>query len=102
MLRFMENHDEQRIASNDFAGNPWLAVPGMIVTATLNTGPVMVYFGQEVGEPAIGTEGFSGNDGRTSIFDYWGVPEHQKWVNNQEYDGAQTIRRSTKVARLLS
>ncbi|GGB06815.1 alpha-amylase family glycosyl hydrolase [Mucilaginibacter rubeus] len=89
MLRFMENHDEQRIASNDFAGNPWLAVPGMIVTATLNTGPVMVYFGQEVGEPAIGTEGFSGNDGRTSIFDYWGVPEHQKWVNNHEYDGAQ-------------
>ncbi|MET3503403.1 glycosidase [Mucilaginibacter rubeus] len=89
MLRFMENHDEQRIASNDFAGNPWLAVPGMIVTATLNTGPVMVYFGQEVGEPAIGSEGFSGNDGRTSIFDYWGVPEYQKWVNNHEYDGAQ-------------
>ncbi|WPU97342.1 alpha-amylase family glycosyl hydrolase [Mucilaginibacter sp. cycad4] len=89
MLRFMENHDEQRIASDDFAGNPWLAVPGMIVTATLNTGPVMVYFGQEVGEPAVGTEGFSGNDGRTSIFDYWGVPEHQKWVNNHEYDGAR-------------
>ncbi|WEA03136.1 alpha-amylase family glycosyl hydrolase [Mucilaginibacter sp. SJ] len=89
MLRFMENHDEQRIASNDFAGNPWLAVPGMIVTATLNTGPVMVYFGQEVGEPAIGNEGFSGNDGRTSIFDYWGVPQHQKWVNNHAYDGAQ-------------
>ncbi|MDB5149354.1 MAG: alpha-amylase [Mucilaginibacter sp.] len=89
MLRFMENHDEQRIASNDFAGNPWLAVPGMIVTATLNTGPVMVYFGQEVGEPALGTEGFSGSDGRTSIFDYWGVPEHQKWVNNHEYDGAK-------------
>ncbi|MFS2186509.1 alpha-amylase family glycosyl hydrolase [Mucilaginibacter sp. Mucisp84] len=89
MLRFMENHDEQRIASNDFAGNPWLAVPGMIVTATLNTGPVMVYFGQEVGEPAIGNEGFSGNDGRTSIFDYWGAPEYQKWVNNHMYDGAQ-------------
>jgi glycosidase len=89
MLRFMENHDEQRIACNDFAGNPWLAVPGMIVTATLNTGPVMVYFGQEVGEPAHGTEGFSGNDGRTSIFDYWGVPEHQKWVNGGAYNGAK-------------
>lgn len=87
MLRFMENHDEQRIASHDFAGNPWLAVPGMIVTATLNTGPVMVYFGQEAGEPANGSEGFSGNDGRTSIFDYRGVPEHQKWVNNGKYDG---------------
>jgi glycosidase len=88
MLRFMENHDEQRIASPYFAGDPWLAVPGMIVTATLNTGPVMVYFGQEVGEPAGGVEGFSGEDGRTSIFDYWGVPEHQKWLNNGKFDGS--------------
>ncbi len=89
MLRFMENHDEQRITSRYFAGNPWYALPGMIVTATLSTGPVMVYFGQEVGESAVGTEGFSGDDGRTSIFDYWGVPEHQKWVNNGLYDGGQ-------------
>jgi glycosidase len=89
MLRFMENHDEQRIASNDFAGNPWLAVPGMIVTATLNIGPVMIYFGQEVGEPAIGNQGFSGENARTSIFDYCGVPEHQKWLNKGEFDGGQ-------------
>lgn len=89
MLRFMENHDEQRIACPDFAGNPWLAVPGMIATATLHRGPVMIYFGQEVGEPASGAEGFSSNDGRTSIFDYWGVPEHQKWLNNGKWDGGQ-------------
>jgi len=88
MLRFMENHDEERIANGDFAGNPWLAVPGMIVVATLNAGPVMVYFGQEVGEPANGAQGFSGN-ARTSIFDYCGVPEHQKWLNNGQYDGGQ-------------
>jgi glycosidase len=87
MLRFMENHDEQRIASDFFAGNAWHAVPGMIVTATLSTGPVMVYFGQEVGEPAVGYEGFSPADGRTTIFDYWGVPEHQKWLNNGQFDG---------------
>ena len=87
MLRFMENHDEQRIASRDFAGDAWLAVPGMIITATLNTGPVMIYFGQEVGEPATEANGFSGADGRTTIFDYWGVTEHQKWVNNGTYDG---------------
>ncbi|MDR6940772.1 alpha-amylase family glycosyl hydrolase [Mucilaginibacter pocheonensis] len=86
MLRFMENHDEQRIASGYFAGNPWLAVPGMIVTATLNTGPVMIYFGQEVGEPAVGSQGFSGDDGRTSIFDYSAVPEHQKWLNNGAFN----------------
>ncbi|WP_074493476.1 alpha-amylase family glycosyl hydrolase [Mucilaginibacter polytrichastri] len=89
MIRFMENHDEQRIASPDFAGNPWYAVPGMIVTATLNTGPVMIYFGQEVGEPGAGVEGFGGQDGRSSIFDYWGVPEHQKWLNNGQFDGGQ-------------
>jgi glycosidase len=88
MLRFLENHDEQRIASDVFAGNPWYAVPGMIVTATLNTGPVMVYSGQEVGEPATGSQGFSIN-AHTSIFDYCGVPEHQKWLNNGNFDGGQ-------------
>ncbi|MES2279679.1 MAG: alpha-amylase family glycosyl hydrolase [Bacteroidota bacterium] len=87
MLRFMENHDEYRIASGAFAGNPWLAIPGMIVTATLSVGPVMVYSGQEVGEAADGSEGFSGADGRTTIFDYWGIPSLQKWVNNGKYDG---------------
>lgn len=97
MLRFMENHDEQRIASRFFAGDPWLAVPGMIVSATLSTGPVMVYFGQETGEPAAGNEGFSGDDGRTSIFDYWGVPEHQKWVNNGNFDGGQLSEGQKKL-----
>jgi glycosidase len=87
MIRFMENHDEQRIASRFFAGDAWYAVPGMIVSATLATGPVMIYNGQEVGEPATGEQGFSGDDGRTTIFDYWGVPEHQKWVNNALFDG---------------
>jgi glycosidase len=89
MLRFLENHDEQRIAANDFAGNPWLAVPAMIVTATLNTGPIMLYSGQEVGEPANGSQGFSDDNGRTSIFDYCGIPEHQKWFNNGLCDGGQ-------------
>jgi len=86
MLRFLENHDEQRIASNVFAGNPRLAIPAMIVTATLNTGPIMIYSGQEVGEPANGSQGFS-IDGNTSIFDYCGIPEHQKWFNNGLCDG---------------
>ena len=89
MLRFLENHDEQRIASPQFADNPWTAVPAMTVAATLSTGPVMIYFGQEVGEPGKGAEGFQGDDGRTSIFDYWGVPEHQKWMNNGRFDGGQ-------------
>lgn len=88
MLLFLENHDEERIASKGFAGNPWDAVPAMVVSATLSGGPVMIYFGQEVGEPGVGVEGFGGEDNRTSIFDYWGVPEHQKWMNNGLFDGA--------------
>lgn len=87
MLRFLENHDEERIASKAFAGNPWLAVPAMVVSATLSGGPVMLYSGQELGEPAEGISGFSGDDGRTTIFDYWGVPALQAWVNNGKYDG---------------
>lgn len=89
MLRFLENHDETRIASKAFAGNPWYAVPAMVVTATLSTGPVMIYSGQEVGEPANGAEGFGGDDGRSTIFDYWGVPQHQKWMNKGAFDGGQ-------------
>jgi glycosidase len=89
MLHFLENHDEQRIASPAFAGDPWKAVPAMVVSATIDQSPVMIYFGQEVGEPGAGAEGFGGEDGRTTIFDYWGVPQHQKWVNNGKFDGGQ-------------
>jgi len=89
MLRFMENHDEQRIASRFFADNAEKGIPAMFVSATLNSGPVMVYFGQEVGEPALGDEGFSGDDGRTTIFDYWGVPQYQNWISVDRYDGLQ-------------
>ena len=87
MLRFLENHDEERIASAGFAGKAELALPAMVVSATLGAGPVMLYFGQEVGEPGKGQEGFGGDDNRTTIFDYWGVPNHQKWMNGGEFDG---------------
>ena len=89
MLRFLENHDEQRIASRFFAGDPLKAQPAMVITALLHSSPVMIYFGQEVGEPGGVNEGFSGDDGRTTIFDYWGVPEHQKWMNDLKYDGGR-------------
>jgi glycosidase len=88
MLHFLENHDEQRLASRFFAGGPWRAMPAMVISATIDRAPVMIYFGQEVGEPGNGTEGFQSDDGRTSIFDYWGVPEHQKWMNYGKFDGA--------------
>ena len=89
MLHFLENHDEQRFASPFFAGDPWKAVPAMVVSACIDEGPVMIYFGQEVGEPGAKAEGFSGDDGRTTMFDYWGVPQHQKWVNELKFDGGQ-------------
>jgi glycosidase len=88
MLRFLETHDEQRIASRFFAGDPWAAVPAMTLIATLHTGPFLLYFGQEIGERAEGSEGFSGDDGRTTIFDYWGLKDWQNWIGNGAYDGA--------------
>ena len=88
MLRFLETHDEQRIASRFFANDPWAAIPGMTLTATMHTGPILLYFGQEIGMRAEGAEGFSGDDGRTTIFDYWGLPDWQGWINQGQYDGA--------------
>ncbi|MDR1332714.1 MAG: alpha-amylase [Tannerella sp.] len=73
MLAFLENHDEQRIASDFFAGDARAGFPGMIVAAALDVNPVMVYSGQELGEPGMDEEGFSGRDGRTTIFDYWSL-----------------------------
>lgn len=87
MLRFLENHDEERIASKGFAKDPKYAKAAMVVSATLSGGPVMIYMGQEVGEPGAGIEGFGGDDSRTTIFDYWGVPNHQKWMNKGAFDG---------------
>jgi glycosidase len=87
MLHFMENHDEQRIASKFFAGDPWKGIPAMVVSATIDRGPVMVYSGQEVGESGAGNEGFQGDDGRTTIYDYWGMTEHQKWMAGGRFNG---------------
>ncbi|PMM51191.1 alpha-amylase family glycosyl hydrolase [Vibrio splendidus] len=86
MLHFLDNHDEQRIASPEFVGNPHIAKPAMLVSALLSSSPTMIYFGQEVGEPGAENAGF-GQPSRTSIFDYIGVPQHQKWMNNGAFDG---------------
>ncbi len=86
MLSFLENHDEQRIASDFFAGNALKGIPGMIICATMNVNPVMLYFGQELGEKGMDQEGFSGRDGRTTIFDYWNVESVSKWINNGTFD----------------
>ena len=73
MLNFLENHDEQRIASDFFCSDSFAAIPALIVSALLQKNPFMLYAGQEFGERGMDTEGFSGCDGRTTIFDYWMV-----------------------------
>ena len=73
MLYFLENHDEQRIASTFFCGDALKALPALVVSATLHKGPFMLYSGQEFGEKGMDSEGYSGLDGRTTIFDYWSV-----------------------------
>ena len=88
MLNFLENHDEQRIGSGFFSGTGFYAHPAMIVSATLTKAPVMIYFGQELGELGMEAEGYSGMDGRTTIFDYWGLKTIQSWANNGAFDGA--------------
>lgn len=79
MLYFLENHDEQRLASDFFAGDGRKGIPALAVEALMGSNPFMFYFGQEFGERGMEREGFSGEDGRTTIFDYWRVRTVQQW-----------------------
>lgn len=86
MLLFLENHDEQRIASEFFANNSLKGIPAMMVATLLTTSPTMCYFAQELGERGMDEEGFSGRDGRTTIFDYWSIDKVIRWRNSGKYD----------------
>lgn len=86
MLNFVENHDEQRLASDYFLGNPQKGKAAMILTASVGTNPIMIYFGQELGERGMDQEGFSGKDGRTTIFDYWSIDKIERWNNNGKWN----------------
>ncbi len=90
-LRYAENHDEVRLANPGEWGGLGMKVgkPVSAVLFTMGRGPIMIYHGQEVGEPAIGAEGFCGDNARTTIFDYWSMPEFTKWVNGGEFDGGR-------------
>lgn len=89
MLNFLENHDEQRFASEQYSGDATKVLPSLVVSAMISTAPFMIYAGQETGEKAEDAEGFSGRDGRTTIFDYWSVPSLRRWLNNGKADGGQ-------------
>lgn len=106
MLYFLENHDEQRIASDFFAGDARKGVPALVVSALLQQNPLMVYAGQEYGERGMDQEGFSGRDGRTTIFDYWSIDTlvraaqrkltTEEKVLKAQYDKVLNIARSEK------
>lgn len=100
MLNFLENHDEQRIASDFFARDPYKALPALIVSACMNTNPMMIYFGQELGERGMDTEGFSGHDGRTTIFDYWSIDTIRRWRNGGKFDGGMLTENEKKLQNI--
>ena len=91
MLHFLENHDEQRIASPDFAGSAEKGKPALAVSALISSSPTLLYFGQDVGEDGSEETGF-GDPTRTSIFDYVGVPAHQRFMNDGKFDGGQSTK----------
>lgn len=97
MLNFLENHDEQRFASPQYAGDASLVMPSLVVAATLGTSAMMIYSGQELGEKGTDAEGFSGADGRTTIFDYWSIPTLRRWLQS----GAPSMTRMTAAERRL-
>lgn len=97
LLNFLENHDEQRFASDFFGGDAGRTFAPLYVSLLLNTAPFMIYFGEEVGERGMDEEGFSGCDGRTTIFDWWSigsVRRLRKLIASGEY-------KATSVSRLV-
>ncbi len=87
MLNFLENHDEQRFASSEYAGDPAKVLPSLVLSSMISKAPFMIYAGQELGERGEDAEGFSGKDGRTTIFDYWSISTVRRWLNGGKADG---------------
>lgn len=102
MLYFLENHDEQRLACDYFAGDGEHGRAPMLVAACLGNNPLMIYFGQELGERGMDTEGFSGRDGRTSIFDYWTIDSIRRWRNKDRFDNRQLTPREVSLQQFYS
>ncbi len=90
LLHFMETHDEQRLASDFVVQDGHKAFPAMAVSTLIDSGPILTYFGQELNERGMDEEGYSGCDGRTTIFDYWQVPSIRQWIGDKrDFSGAE-------------
>ncbi len=92
MLHFMENHDEVRLASRHLCSDGRVARPAVVVSATLDKCPIMVYMGQELGEKGDEAEGYRGADGRTTIFDYWSMSTVRQWLLKNHLNGRHGLR----------
>ena len=97
MLYFLENHDELRVASDFFVGQAEKALPALVVNVLMQQNPFMLYAGQEWGERGMDAEGFSGRDGRTTIFDYWALQTDRYNALCSYYNKVLNIARSEKV-----
>ena len=103
MLRFLENHDETRLNSPGFAAsNFWSTIPAMVLTASMHDGPLMIYFGQEFGEKAQEIEGFNEADDRTTMFDFYRVDTHQRWLNGGKFDGGKLTASEKEIDSFYS
>jgi len=96
MLHFLENHDEQRIASPGFAGDANRGKPAMVVSSLIGKSPTLLFYAQALGEDAQGDAGF-GDPTRTTLFDYWGVPSLQRWMNDGKFDGGQLTEKEKSL-----
>lgn len=92
MLSFLENHDEQRIASDFYIKDGKKGRAALLVSALLSSAPTMIYMGQSLGEHGMDAEGFSGQDGRTSIFDYWSLNCLKRWSSEGQYSGEELTK----------
>ncbi len=102
MLNFMENHDEQRLASDFFAGSADKGRAALMVCACMGANPIMIYFGQELGERGMDCEGFSGRDGRTTIYDYWMVDSIRRWRNEDRFNNRQLTPAEVSLQQFYS
>ena len=91
MLYFLENHDEQRVASDFFAGDAKKGIPGLVASVLMRSNPFMLYAAEEYGERGMDKEGFSGCDGRTTIFDYWSIDTLCRAANSKLKKNEQQI-----------
>lgn len=102
MLNFLENHDEVRFASSEYAAKAQNVIPSLVTSAMMSKGPFMIYYGQELGEDASENEGFSGYNNRTTIFDYWTIKKLNRWYNSGLCDGENLTDDETELRNLYS